>query len=71
LAKKCRHVELAGLHIISAAPAVQHAGLHGLAALDIGIPRQNNQNKAVRRPIDAKRTIADIGQLLTKRYMLS
>src|SRR5262245_38996754 len=55
--KKRGRVELAGLQIISAAPAVQHAGLHGLAAFYVGIPAQSDQNIAVRRPIDAERTI--------------
>src|SRR5262249_49563526 len=54
IGKNCRRVELAGLQIISAAPAVHHAGLHGLAALDVGIPRQSDQNIAVRRPNDAE-----------------
>src|SRR5262245_65451564 len=52
-----RHIELAGLQIISAAPAVHHAGLHGLAALYVGIPRRSDHNIAVRRPIDAEPTI--------------
>src|SRR5215467_15261844 len=57
MGKNCRHVELAGSQIISAAPAVHHAGLHGLAALNVSIPRQSDQNIAARRPIDAEPTI--------------
>jgi hypothetical protein len=36
---------------------VHHDGLHGLAALNVGIPRQSDQNIAVHRPIDAEPTI--------------
>ena len=41
--KKRRHIELAGLQIISAAPAIHHAGLHGLAGLDVGVPRKADE----------------------------
>jgi hypothetical protein len=37
--KSRRHVELAGLQVISTAPAAYDAGLHGLSALDVGISR--------------------------------
>ena len=38
-------------------PAVHHAGLHGFAAPDVGIPRQGDQKIAVRRPINAEPAI--------------
>jgi hypothetical protein len=48
--KKQRHIELAGLQIISAAPAIHHAGLHGLAGLDVGVPRKADDEIPVLRP---------------------
>src|SRR5215813_15016980 len=61
--KKRRHVELAGLQIISAAPAIHHAGLHGLAGLDVGVPRKADEEIPVLRPNDAEPAIALLGPL--------
>src|SRR5499427_10835572 len=61
--KKRRHVELAGLQIISAAPVIHHAGLHGLAGLDIGVPRKADEEIPVLRPIDAEPAIVLLSPL--------
>src|SRR5258708_12608092 len=65
--KKCRHVELASLQIISAAPVVHHAGLNGFAALNVGFPPQSDQKIAVRRPIHAERAIVLFNSLQQTR----
>src|SRR5262249_41547416 len=61
--KKRRHIELAGLQIISAAPVIHHAGLLGLAALDAGLTRQGDEKIAVRRPIDTQPAIVLLSPL--------
>src|SRR5262249_8171803 len=61
--KKRRHLELAGLQILSAGPAIHHAGLHGLAGLDVGLPRKADEEIAVLRPIDAEPAIVLLSPL--------
>src|SRR6516164_11541009 len=61
--KKRRHIELAGLQIISAAPAIHHAGLHALAGLDVGVPRKADEEIPALRPIDAEPAIVLLGPL--------
>src|SRR5262249_27243302 len=61
--KKRRHIELAGLQIISALPVIHHAGLLGLAALDAGLTRQGDKKIAVRRPIDTQPAIVIVSPL--------
>src|ERR1700752_2564225 len=68
--KKRRHVELAGLQIISPTTAVHDAGLHGLSALDVGISPQRDHKVAVRRPIDAERAIVLVQPVLPKRVVV-
>jgi hypothetical protein len=52
--KKRRHVELAGLQVISAAPAVHRPGL---VVLDVGVPRKADEEISVLRPINAQPVI--------------
>lgn len=61
--KKRRHIELAGLQIISAAPAIYHAGLHGLAAFDVGVPRNADEEIPVLAPIDTEPAIVFLSPL--------
>src|SRR5262249_30421720 len=61
--KKRRHIELAGLQIISAAPVIHHAGLLGLAALDVGVTRKADEEIPVLRPIDSEPAIVLLSPL--------
>src|SRR5215467_1009536 len=65
--KKRRHIELAGLQIISAAPVIHHAGLHGFAALDVGVPRKADEEIPVLGPIDAEFAIVLLSPLQENR----
>src|SRR5262249_2494958 len=61
--KKGRHIELAGRQIISAAPVIHHAGLLGLAALDVGVTRKADEEIPVLRPIDSEPAIVLLSSL--------
>src|SRR5215468_9518078 len=61
--KKRRHIELAGLQIISAAPVIHHAGLHGFTTLDVGVPRKADEEIPVLRPINAEPAIVLLSPL--------